>query len=67
MGAFRGSGVGPVYEPARAGDVQRSFADVSAAAAQLGWTPQVALREGLERTVGTARARDAEREGRIAG
>jgi UDP-glucose 4-epimerase len=41
----------PVYEPARAGDVKDSLADLSAARSILGYEPIVAFREGLERTV----------------
>lgn len=41
----------PVYEDPRAGDVRDSQADASKARAALGWEPEVAFREGLERTV----------------
>jgi UDP-glucuronate 4-epimerase len=33
---------------AAAGDVRRTKADVSKAAADLGWTPKTALREGMQ-------------------
>ena len=39
------------YQPARVGDVRHSVADVSRAAALLGYQPTVSLREGLEQTV----------------
>lgn len=39
------------YEPARPGDVRDSLADLSLARALLGYEPEVALREGLVRTV----------------
>lgn len=45
------SPVDPVYEPARAGDIRHSGADISRAREQLGFEPTVSLREGLERTV----------------
>ena len=48
---------GPEHVPARAGDVRDSQADISKARRLLGWTPRVALREGLERTVAYYRAR----------
>jgi UDP-glucose 4-epimerase len=41
----------PVYEPARAGELQRSCLDNSKALRVLGWSPAVALRDGLTRTV----------------
>jgi nucleoside-diphosphate-sugar epimerase len=40
-----------VYEPPREGDIRRSEADISAAAAAIGYRPRVAIEEGLERTV----------------
>ncbi len=67
VGELLGSGVAPVHEAQRPGDVLRSFADVAAAADRLGWTPQIDLREGLERTVASAGSSGADREGRIAG
>ncbi len=45
---FQGS---PRYGPAKAGEVYRIFLDASAAAAELGWRPEVDLREGLRETV----------------
>jgi len=41
----------PRYEPPRAGDIRHSLLDPSAAAARLRWSPEVPLRDGLERTV----------------
>ena len=46
-----GRRVEPEYVDARAGDVRASRADISAAAADLGFMPAVDLRSGLERTV----------------
>jgi nucleoside-diphosphate-sugar epimerase len=40
----------PIYEPARAGDVKDSLADLSVAKAVLGYEPIVGFREGLEIT-----------------
>jgi UDP-glucose 4-epimerase len=40
----------PTMEAAREGDVQRSSLDVSRAADELGWRPEVTLDEGLRRT-----------------
>jgi UDP-glucose 4-epimerase len=40
----------PVYEPARAGDVKDSLADLSAARSVLGYEPVVAFSEGLAKT-----------------
>jgi UDP-glucose 4-epimerase len=39
------------HRPARAGDVPRSAADISAARNRLGFAPEIALGEGLDRTV----------------
>lgn len=48
------------YEPARAGEIARSFSDISKAAAGISYKPVVGLAEGLARTrdwfVGAARA-----------
>jgi nucleoside-diphosphate-sugar epimerase len=46
-----GSSAEPVHGPDRAGDVPHSLADISAAERDLGYRPQIGLREGLERTV----------------
>ena len=39
------------HRPARAGDVTRSFSDISLARERFGFAPKVALAEGLDRTV----------------
>jgi UDP-glucose 4-epimerase len=44
--------VEPTHTEPRPGDVRHSFADTSAARADLGWSPQVDFPEGLRRTVG---------------
>lgn len=41
----------PIYEDPRPGEIQRIFLDASRAKEVLGWTPQVAFRDGLLRTV----------------
>jgi UDP-glucose 4-epimerase len=43
----------PRFEPARAGEIQRSCLDVSRAQRDLGWEPQVQLRDGLRRVLDT--------------
>jgi UDP-glucose 4-epimerase len=49
-------GVEPEFAPARKGEVARSCLDVGRAADVLGWRAQVALGDGLERTLAAARA-----------
>jgi nucleoside-diphosphate-sugar epimerase len=60
--------VDPVREPARAGDIRRSEADVSAARAAIGYAPAVGIEEGLRRTVEwfatRSRRRDTQAGGR---
>jgi len=51
LGAIIGVEPNPVHTAPRPGDVRHSSADVSAAANQLGWVPQVELDAGLRRTV----------------
>ncbi|MCA9113571.1 MAG: NAD-dependent epimerase/dehydratase family protein [Planctomycetaceae bacterium] len=41
----------PNFAPPRTGDVKHSWADISAAVRDLGYTPQVELYEGLRRTL----------------
>ncbi len=45
-----GRRVHPRYAPPRPGDIRHSAADLSRAAALLGWRPRVTLEEGLRRT-----------------
>ena len=42
---------GAIYDPARAGEVQRIYLDASRAKRVLGWTPKIGFAEGLRRTV----------------
>jgi nucleoside-diphosphate-sugar epimerase len=44
------------YEPARAGDIRDSLADIGLATELLGYKPAVDFREGLRRTVEWYRA-----------
>jgi nucleoside-diphosphate-sugar epimerase len=41
----------PLYSSPRSGDIRDSLADISLAARLMGYSPEVSLREGLERTV----------------
>ena len=45
-----GTDAGPRFEDAKLGDVRRSVLDVSLAARELGWRPQIGLDEGLRLT-----------------
>jgi nucleoside-diphosphate-sugar epimerase len=45
------SNITPEYQPSRAGDVRDSQADSSLAQKNLGWSPDVVFRQGLEKTV----------------
>ena len=42
----------PVYGPEREGDIPHSLADISKARDLLGYSPEVGIREGLERLIG---------------
>jgi nucleoside-diphosphate-sugar epimerase len=52
-----GPGAPPRHTEPRAGDVRRTYADLSAARRDLSYEPQVSVREGLERTVAWFRER----------
>lgn len=56
MNGIVGTAIEPVYREPRAGDVRDSQADITKARTLLGYTPLVALREGLEKTLEWARA-----------
>jgi UDP-glucose 4-epimerase len=51
MNRIVGTHIGPVYQPARSGDVKDSQADISKAHSLLGYVPQVTLEDGLRRTL----------------
>ena len=53
----------PERAPARAGDLLRSVLDVSLAARELGWRPEVSLDDGLRRTWEWVRAEEGGRAG----
>jgi UDP-glucose 4-epimerase len=61
----RGIGAGPIHHGARRlGDVKRNFSDTGKARERLGWSAQVSLEQGLNRTVAwflEERARSAQR------
>ena len=50
IGAILGRPVEKLYAPRRPGDIQDSWADLSAARAALGYEPAISLEEGLRRT-----------------
>jgi nucleoside-diphosphate-sugar epimerase len=50
-----GTTIEPIYKPSRSGDVKDSQADISKAAALLGYVPIVAFEEGLARTLAWCR------------
>jgi len=56
MNRLSGTQIQPVYGPPRAGDVHDSQADISKAAALLGYAPTVALADGLKLTLDWFRA-----------
>jgi UDP-glucose 4-epimerase len=51
IGALLGLPVERVHAPQRAGDVERSWADVSLARSRIGYEPHVAFEEGLRLTI----------------
>lgn len=51
LGGILEVSIDPVHVDPRAGDVRHSFADTSAALADLGWSPTLDFAEGLRRTV----------------
>jgi UDP-glucose 4-epimerase len=51
----------PVHGPPKTGETFKIYLDASKARRELGWEPQVALRDGLERTVAYFRHLTAER------
>jgi nucleoside-diphosphate-sugar epimerase len=59
LGSILGPLPDPIYQPARAGDLRHSQADIGKAARLLGYAPRVAFEEGLLRTVQWARSADA--------
>lgn len=54
----------PIHGPAKSGEVPRNELDATLAQEVLGWTPSVALPEGLERTVDYLRRHEIKLSGR---
>ncbi len=59
LGRILGRRVTPRFEPRRAGDPERSVADIARARAELGYAPSVDLRTGLEHLLASLRERAA--------
>ncbi|HJZ72926.1 MAG TPA: SDR family oxidoreductase [Vicinamibacterales bacterium] len=59
MSGIVGTSVQPIYKEERAGDVRDSQADISKAQELLGYTPTVALEEGLRHTLDWCRSEAA--------
>lgn len=51
LGRVIGTEIAPVHVAPRVGDVRHSYADLSAATADLGYRPEVSFEDGLARTV----------------
>jgi len=64
LNAIAGASVEPIYAEPRLGDVRDSLADITKARQLLGYTPLVALEEGLTRTLAWARTESATAAGR---
>jgi UDP-glucose 4-epimerase len=50
-----GTRIEPLFEPARAGEVQRIYLDATRAKRVLGWEPATSFADGLTRTVAWSR------------
>jgi nucleoside-diphosphate-sugar epimerase len=64
MNTIAGTNLRPIYKDARAGDVKDSQADITKARQLLGYTPSVALEEGLKHTLAWCRTQSATTAGR---
>jgi nucleoside-diphosphate-sugar epimerase len=64
MNGIVGTSLEPIYKEERAGDVKDSQADISKAQALLGYTPIVALEEGLRHTLAWCRSESTTAAGR---
>jgi UDP-N-acetylglucosamine/UDP-N-acetyl-alpha-D-glucosaminouronate 4-epimerase len=64
LNAIAGASVEPVYAEPRVGDVKDSLADIAKAKQLLGYTPLIALDEGLKRTLAWARTESTSAAGR---
>ena len=56
MNGIVGTSLSPLYAEGRQGDVRDSQADITKARTRLGYTPLIALEEGLRRTLDWARS-----------
>ena len=57
---FTGGAAEEAHGPAKPGEQQRSVLDTTRAQETLGWSPEVSVRDGLEKTVDWFRQREAE-------
>lgn len=57
LSRLTGRTLAPRFEPARAGDIQHSLADISAAREQLGYSPKTDWETGLQQTLAWYRTR----------
>ncbi len=57
LGKIVGRKIEAIHEPARAGDIKHSLADITAARTVLGYTAPVSFEQGLERTLEWYRAK----------
>jgi nucleoside-diphosphate-sugar epimerase len=56
LNAILGTTIEPIFEDARAGEIQRIYLDAARAKQVLDWTPRVTFRDGLTQTVEWSRA-----------
>jgi len=56
LNGLLGTTLEPIYEAARAGEIQRIFLDATRARQVLGWAPRTSFRDGLRRTVDWSRS-----------
>jgi UDP-glucose 4-epimerase len=56
LNAILGASIEPIFEPARAGEIQRIYLDATRARQVLGWSPRTSFGEGLRRTVEWSKA-----------
>ena len=54
-----GVGIDIGHGPSRIADIERNFSSIEKAKAQLGWAPEVVLRDGLQQTWDWLRANTA--------
>ena len=59
LNVILGTGIEPIYEPPRPGEVQRIYLDATRAATSLTWKPRTSFRDGLRNTVAWSRSNRA--------